>query len=738
MKRRTVVSCFIMLNVYVAYSQDIINAYKSIDYIGQTNYPNAPGMPAYFTGDQINYTFPILNNLSHNYNGEYVIQIGNLPYFGANTFAADYDVNDFLVTYTIEVVSFPFSLDCAFQSSQGCVTSVTGISRILTMPPLSSYDPLTLSWSYDGGTLPCIGLVCNLKNKIDRETFNASGFSERLGPPASQALISAFFMSDIPTTNQRDLLPHTILKHTINFHCGLTINDPIISSITWIYDNTRGAMKTYPFYPINGQPTGNGKKHYDVIFVPELVSRNETYSGTENCSFYSEPSINPSSNCVASGMNLDGGTIDYYPFSEIQNTNCSHAGFTPVQNPSTFHYDPSSGPKHVQPNPYSILTGTFPRNEIGTVFAGMELNGSALAKIGYQYGWTFPTHEYKIDNSIVLSDINFDEKKIYNPSEVDITAPDLRFPANYTFLTARGVYAYVDDYTAQTALPENDFAFYNNDLRSFPIETDLRYEGINPDYLGHPNDPSYSSIYRLMNGSKLTIEPCVHIYDCTFDVKPGAEMVFENWSTSQHNVNRYNVLKNGGTITKRDNSFLFQNRNEDEFILKFEAGDFIRAGESVDLSNPPGTYSVLANSEVHFTANNYIDLQPGFNADANSTFTASINSIVIPSCPPQRKRKPQGLDNDLLPESKTYKFFHASPNPATDEISLMFGIKNSNSVTLLIYDVYGKLVSVIAENKFLNFGEYSYKYKIGNLSNGIYFARLSTADESEAIRFIKH
>ncbi len=719
------------------FSQDMINAYKASDYIGQ------PGVP-YYNHPLGNGYFAYPNDRHITYNGEYVIYAGNLPFFNSNTrpFLGPYDPDNFIKTYTIETVSFPFSTECAFTT--GCADLTLNTIRDLSMPPLNSYDLNTMSWSYGGGSGSCNGPECRLKNTILQKEVHSSGYTQKAASDPTtiegQSLVSSFFVKSSPAAHTRDVLPHTVLKHTITYHCGNLPTSQPIASISFIYDNTRGYMRKYPFFPTNTDKSGQNL-FYDILFVPVIFDASDhgDYAATENCNFYGETTSQATYCSVQGYSNIKGGSIDYFPFTELSR-GCQFAGFTDVTGTNQIYRD-GTGQYNIQTPPFSLVVNTFARNFDGTLFAGLEpaqAPATGMAQIGADLGYVFPVHNYFVDNSIDLEDINQSEKKIYNPSEVDITAPDLRFPANYTFLTARGVYAYIDDYTAQTALPENDFAFYNNDLRSFPIETDLRYEGINPDYLGHPNDPRYSSIYRLMNGSKLTIEPCVHIYDCTFDVNPGAEMVFENWPTNQHNVNRYNVLKNGGTITKRDNSFLFQNRNEVEFILKFEAGDFIRAGESVDLSSPTGTYSVLANSEVHFTANNYIDLQPGFNADANSTFTASINSIVIPGCPPQRKRKPQGVDNDLLPESKTYKFFHASPNPATDEISLMFGIKNSTSVTLLIYDVYGKLVSVIAENKFLNFGEYSYKYKIGNLSNGIYFARLSTADETEAIRFIKH
>jgi hypothetical protein len=729
----------ILYSTYQVYGQDLINAYSAKNYIGLQTTPN------YFHNSIYSGSFFYPNDIHNNYNGEYVIYIGHLPYFEhpqQNTFQGSYNLDDFHVSYTIEVVSFPFTIDCAYNSPNGCADNSD--VRELMMPPINSYDGNTQSWLY-GLSGNCLGSVCELKNQIVNKPFTAGGYSSSISTIIeSQALISSYFVNHFPTSHVRDLLPHTVLKHTVNFHCGDDENGRIISSISWIYDNTRGFMRNYPFYPTNSV-SGHTPTYYDVIFTPKYydTSLDGDYSTTENCQFYGEPDFSQTPNYCSSQNypSMKGGSINYYPFSEIQ-TGCAHANFTDVNSISdlfisSVNINSNNEYHNIFPSPFSLLTGTFPRNSQGLAFAGMESHGQ-LQTIGSQNGQVYTTHDYFIDNSINLTDINFSEKKIYNPSEVDITAQDLRFPANYTFLTARGVYAYMDDYIAQTAIPENDFAFYNNDYRQFPIETDLRYEGTNPYYLPHQSDSRYASIYRLLNGSKLTIEPCVHIYDCTFDLKPGSEMVFESWPTNQHNVNRYHILRNGGTLTKRAHTFLFQNRNENEKILKFETGDFIKAGAAVDPANPSGDYIILASAVVQFKATTYIDLQPGFTVDAGAEFTASIDNVVIPPCPPMRKANPKLQDNDQLPLSSTFKFFQASPNPSTKEISFMLGLKHSGPVSLMIYDVFGKLVNVIAENKYLDFGEYSYKYNLENLRSGIYFARLTSSNEAESIKFIKY
>jgi len=84
-------------------------------------------------------------------------------------------------------------------------------------------------------------------------------------------ITEGYFTSLDPNPNWGDariFLPHTVLKHTLYYHCGTTIDTPIIDSLIWIYDNTRGHMARYPFH----DPTTEGEllttPAIDVIFRP--------------------------------------------------------------------------------------------------------------------------------------------------------------------------------------------------------------------------------------------------------------------------------------------------------------------------------------------------------------------------------------------------------------------------------------------------------------------------------------
>ncbi len=72
-----------------------------------------------------------------------------------------------------------------------------------------------------------------------------------------------------------------------------------------------------------------------------------------------------------------------------------------------------------------------------------------------------------------------------------------------------------------------------------------------------------------------------------------------------------------------------------------------------------------------------------------------------------------------------YKLDQNYPNPFNPSTNLKFKIKNSNLVKLSVYDMAGKEVAVLVNEK-LSAGEYEYTFDGTNLSSGVYFYTLQT------------
>jgi len=70
------------------------------------------------------------------------------------------------------------------------------------------------------------------------------------------------------------------------------------------------------------------------------------------------------------------------------------------------------------------------------------------------------------------------------------------------------------------------------------------------------------------------------------------------------------------------------------------------------------------------------------------------------------------------------------PNPFNPSTKIEFSIPASGNVSLKVYDVDGKLVSVILDN-FRNKGSYSIDFNASNLSTGIYFYELKSEGFTE-------
>jgi hypothetical protein len=245
-----------------------------------------------------------------------------------------------------------------------------------------------------------------------------------------QSLVSYAFTKDIPLPNPpgRSILPHSVLKHTINIHCyqpKTLLNK--VTSFSWYTDNTRGRMRFYPFISSN-DPNG-GQSQYDIIFLPDFVGPQGGYD------------INGAPNHT-----MNYSTLNYYPSNQAINLcNCP----LPETNLPTLG---GTYGDYVYPADYLLLSA-HPRSEEGEFLAGFD----------YVYNNTTPDivtkkpgaiHYYRIDKGypdLDLTWINANEKVIYNPSEVSVVSnaagalTNLVFPSLYTFKTILGVYPSVDE-----------------------------------------------------------------------------------------------------------------------------------------------------------------------------------------------------------------------------------------------------------------------------------------------------
>ena len=532
------------------------------------------------------------------------------------------------------------------------------------------------------------------------------------GPNTNQqTLASVYFLYNFPFTiiPLDRYLPHTIIKHTIYAHCGYTLvppYGPIISSVTWYYDNTRGTMNKYPFCSTNCLLNS---KLWDICFIPELLilhSQFHPYNFSQNDQL------------------LASTTLDYFPYNEIPQVSPCSSSNPSIPTNSTFYFNNSQTTyDYLFPPPYSLLSAPA-RTDRGYVPAGYDQTGSSVTAIGGI------KHHYIIDQDIILDIINPIDRIIFNPSDVTITASDLHFPSGYTFKTIRGVYPSVAEVTRDNT---GDNGGTYTDIRKVPVITDLRCE--DPLFPHDPavlDDAKYSSLYRLASGSKLTIDPCVTVYDAAFILDVGSTLDFANYN-SFRGLPRIAIDRNGGRLIKRfvptniDQTLYLQNETKtankpDSYFIEGK----IEAGKNVDATQPPGNYIVDADAGLELVASEYIAFKDGFSSKANSNLSARIdNTLSIPQCRIANSGNRMALNTNssqqhaaTIQEKNTCNI-SVYPSIFSSNVTVDFPV-STGIKKLVIYDALGKIVYHANSDNFTS------PIELSQLNDGIYFVKIES------------
>jgi hypothetical protein len=103
-------------------------------------------------------------------------------------------------------------------------------------------------------------------------------------------------------------------------------------------------------------------------------------------------------------------------------------------------------------------------------------------------------------------------------------------------------------------------------------------------------------------------------------------------------------------------------------------------------------------------------------------YTAIINTSVGIS--PEANNIPDKFD-----------LFQNYPNPFNPSTNIKYQIANSSLVSLKVFNVLGKEVAELVNEKQTP-GTYEVKFDAGNLSNGVYFYKITAGDYSETKKMI--
>lgn len=86
-----------------------------------------------------------------------------------------------------------------------------------------------------------------------------------------------------------------------------------------------------------------------------------------------------------------------------------------------------------------------------------------------------------------------------------------------------------------------------------------------------------------------------------------------------------------------------------------------------------------------------------------------------------------GLQNNNNGIPKSFSLYQNYPNPFNPSTNIKFDLPVDGKVKLNIYDITGKVVATLVNDK-LSAGSYSYDFNAGKLSSGIYFYKLESSE----------
>lgn len=116
--------------------------------------------------------------------------------------------------------------------------------------------------------------------------------------------------------------------------------------------------------------------------------------------------------------------------------------------------------------------------------------------------------------------------------------------------------------------------------------------------------------------------------------------------------------------------------------------------------------------------------------DDNTSTFSNTDSIEHVTIIPKRATT---QNNESVP--LTHELKSNYPNPFNASTTISFNIPDDNMVELLVYDVQGREVAKLVNERLLK-GTYSVKFYGDNLSSGLYFYKLSTSEFSDIKRML--
>ena len=92
-----------------------------------------------------------------------------------------------------------------------------------------------------------------------------------------------------------------------------------------------------------------------------------------------------------------------------------------------------------------------------------------------------------------------------------------------------------------------------------------------------------------------------------------------------------------------------------------------------------------------------------------------------------------------IPQNQVRKeFSKVYPNPVLDILTIETKLVKNESISIIIYDLGGRIVKYVVNNEFTFAGNHIFETKVSDLKTGIYLCKIQTKDKSETKKIIVH
>ncbi len=167
------------------------------------------------------------------------------------------------------------------------------------------------------------------------------------------------------------------------------------------------------------------------------------------------------------------------------------------------------------------------------------------------------------------------------------------------------------------------------------------------------------------------------------------------------------------------NALNSQNVSQYQVVKYNNNGDLIW---NVVYSGNPIYYYYSFDIAVDNSGNVFVTGEAGFAGSSYDFTTIKIDQTT-------------GIIQNLSEIPKSYSLSQNYPNPFNPTTNINYEIPNSNFVTLKVYDINGKEIETLVNQK-QNAGGYSVTFNAGNYPSGVYFYKLETNNFSETKKMI--